>query len=75
VTWQDGASSSRSISASNAGLCADCVHARQITSDRASTFLQCQLSFTDSRFAKYPRLPVLTCDGYAKGPSKGAIQV
>jgi hypothetical protein len=36
-------------------------------SDRASTFLQCQLSFTDPRFEKYPRLPVLKCNGYRKG--------
>jgi hypothetical protein len=47
-----------------AGLCEDCQYARIIKSDRASTFLQCQLSFADPRFAKYPRLPVLTCSGY-----------
>jgi hypothetical protein len=50
----------------NQGLCADCVHARQIESDRGSTFLLCQLSFTDPRFEKYPRLPVLACSGYEK---------
>jgi hypothetical protein len=48
------------------GLCADCVHARTITSNKGSTFLQCRLSFTDSRFAKYPRLPVMSCQGYKK---------
>jgi hypothetical protein len=53
------------------GLCSDCAHARRMTSDRASTFLQCQLSFTDSRFEKYPQLPVLTCNGYAKQASNG----
>ena|SRR5215469_10810841 len=47
-----------------AGLCASCVHARIITSDRGSTFLLCQLSFTDPSFARYPRLPVLSCPGY-----------
>ncbi|MFZ0296436.1 MAG: hypothetical protein WAL52_22680 [Candidatus Sulfotelmatobacter sp.] len=52
-----------------AGLCKDCQHARIITSDRPSAFLQCQLSFTDSQFAKYPRLPVLTCSGYVKRTS------
>ena len=46
------------------GLCATCRHARVITSDRGSTFLLCQLSLTDPRFAKYPRLPVLQCEGY-----------
>jgi hypothetical protein len=50
------------------GLCGDCTHARRIRTDKGSAFLQCQLSFTDSRFVKYPRLPVLTCSGYEKRP-------
>jgi hypothetical protein len=50
----------------SAGLCADCVHARHIESDRNSVFILCNLSLTDSRFSKYPRLPVLTCEGYKK---------
>jgi hypothetical protein len=52
-----------------AGLCADCAHARRIASDRGSEFLQCQLSFTDTSFAKYPRLPVLMCSGYSPNVS------
>jgi hypothetical protein len=51
-----------------AGLCAYCVHARSIESDRKSTFILCNLSLTDPRFPKYPRLPVLSCDGYKKKP-------
>jgi len=50
------------------GLCADCIHARWIESDKGSRFLQCQLSFTDKSFEKYPRLPVLVCRGYEKKP-------
>jgi hypothetical protein len=46
------------------GLCRDCQHARPIESDRGSTFLMCKLSFEDSRFVKYPRLPVSVCSGY-----------
>jgi hypothetical protein len=46
------------------GLCRTCHHARRIESDRGSIFLMCQLSFEDSRFVKYPRLPVLACGGY-----------
>ena len=46
------------------GLCRNCQHARRIESDRGSLFLRCELSFEDSRFAKYPRLPVLVCRGY-----------
>jgi hypothetical protein len=46
------------------GLCEDCVHARRIASAKGSQFVLCELSLSDSRFAKYPRLPVLTCSGY-----------
>jgi hypothetical protein len=52
------------VGRADAGLCANCVNARQIESDRGSIFIMCQLSFQDSRFAKYPRLPVLSCSGY-----------
>jgi hypothetical protein len=46
------------------GLCSHCLHMREIHSDRGSTFYMCQLSATDPRFPKYPRLPVLQCLGY-----------
>jgi hypothetical protein len=49
-----------------AGLCADCAHARPIESSRGSSFLLCELSKSDPRFVKYPRLPVLRCSGYSK---------
>ncbi len=49
-----------------AGLCADCTHALHIESSRGSTFLFCQLSRSDPWFAKYPRLPMLSCPGYEK---------
>jgi hypothetical protein len=47
-----------------AGLCSDCSHAQRVASERGSQFILCRLSFTDSRFAKYPRLPILVCLGY-----------
>jgi len=53
----------------NPGLCDHCTHARRIESNRGSQFLLCQLAATDSRFAKYPRLPVLCCEGYEMGPT------
>ncbi len=56
---------------SNPGLCGDCQHARRIESDRGSVFFMCQLSFTESKFAKYPRLPVLECSGYLRREPKG----
>ncbi len=49
-----------------AGLCASCAHARRIESDRGSVFILCELSLADPRFPKYPRLPVLSCEGYKK---------
>ncbi len=39
---------------------------REIRNDRGSVFLMCLLSKTDPRFPKYPRLPVLRCEGYSK---------
>jgi hypothetical protein len=57
---------SQRLGANNHGLCGACVHARIIESDRGSAFVRCELSFTDMRFEKYPRLPVLRCTGYAK---------
>jgi hypothetical protein len=47
-----------------AGLCADCLFANVIRSDRGAVFYQCQKSFEDSRFPKYPRLPVSVCSKY-----------
>ena len=48
------------------GLCAVCVHGRRIVSAKASEFWRCAKSDTDPRFPKYPRLPVLACDGYER---------
>jgi hypothetical protein len=48
------------------GLCASCVHAREVVSSRGSTFTRCELSQTDERFPRYPRLPVVVCSGYEK---------
>ena len=57
----------------SAGLCERCVHARRVTSSRASVFYMCRLSATDPTFAKYPRLPVLHCSGFRDidGPIDG----
>jgi len=49
-----------------AGLCADCLYSRRIESAHGSVFILCNLSLTDPRYPKYPRLPVLSCDGYKK---------
>ena len=53
-----------SYDAETAGLCATCANMRRIVSDRGSVFYLCELSKTDARFVKYPRLPVVACEGY-----------
>jgi hypothetical protein len=51
-----------------AGLCADCVNAQKIRSDRGTKFILCRLSAKDPNFPKYPRLPVLKCAGFKPLP-------
>jgi hypothetical protein len=46
------------------GLCAICLHARRITSDRGSVFVMCDRARTNPAFPRYPRLPVLGCSGF-----------
>ena len=48
----------------HAGLCGHCGHAVIRPTRRGTVYLRCGLAQTDSRFAKYPRLPVSECDGY-----------
>ena len=48
------------------GLCDSCVHQKLIRNTRGSTFSLCELSKTDPRFPKYPRLPVVRCAGFEK---------
>jgi len=45
------------------GLCAGCRHVEMVRSAR-SIFYMCRRSFTDTRFPKYPALPVLRCVGF-----------
>jgi len=52
------------------GLCTDCVYARLIESSKGSVFVRCDLSFVDTRFTRYPTLPVRACDGYQERPSR-----
>jgi hypothetical protein len=46
------------------GLCPSCTHARRVESARGSAFLMCLRSQSDARYAKYPRLPVVSCPGF-----------
>ena len=53
------------------GLCASCARSEIIRSSRGSTFYRCRLSDTDSRFPKYPRLPVMDCPGWDETTNNG----
>lgn len=52
------------------GLCRRCVHVRIVRTPR-SIFWRCALAEVDARFERYPRLPVLSCDGFT--PAAGPI--
>lgn len=56
----------RTTGVNRGGLCEDCVFSRVIENAKGSRFYLCRLSETDSRFAKYPPLPVLSCAGYRR---------
>ncbi len=53
------------------GLCATCLHVRRVENRRGSVFLLCGRAATDTRFRKYPPLPVLACAGYRKDSGEG----
>jgi len=46
------------------GLCRSCRWVRPVTNRRGSTFFRCGRADTDSRFPRYPPLPMLECIGY-----------
>ena len=48
-----------------AGLCDSCRHQQVIRNTRGSEFSLCLRSRTEpERFERYPRLPVLRCEGF-----------
>jgi hypothetical protein len=46
------------------GLCGTCRYSRRIVTARDSVFRLCERSVTDSRYPRYPPLPVLRCAGF-----------
>ncbi|HXC46537.1 MAG TPA: hypothetical protein VNU24_08025 [Solirubrobacteraceae bacterium] len=50
----------------NVGLCDTCKYRRLVPNTRGSVFSLCLLSRSDSAYPRYPRLPVLECDGYER---------
>ncbi len=57
------------MSLSETGLCSVCVHARKIPAEKMSYYF-CDLSKENSKFRKYPALPVLRCEGFKPFQSK-----
>jgi len=55
-----------------AGLCDRCRQARIVTSARGSRFILCERSRWDARFPRYPRLPVLACEGFERRDDRAA---
>ena len=51
-------------------LCSTCKHVREVVAARGSRFVLCTLSQSDPSFPKYPRPPMLACQGYEAGESK-----
>lgn len=46
------------------GLCAACRHVRRTGNRRGSVFYLCGRASHDTRFARYPAIPVLRCIGF-----------
>jgi hypothetical protein len=46
------------------GRCADCRFGRRVRTARGAEFLMCRRSEGDPRYARYPRLPVIRCEGH-----------
>jgi hypothetical protein len=58
-----------------AGLCDRCRHQRVVRNTRGSSFSLCERHRTEpDLFAKYPRLPVLACDGFVPNGRKADAQ-
>jgi len=55
----------------SAGLCETCSNARVIVGQTGSKFYRCQLAASDRRYLKYPRIPVVRCDGFV---ARGALE-
>jgi hypothetical protein len=56
-----------------AGLCDSCRHQRLVRTTRGSEFSLCLRSRTEpERFMRYPRLPVVRCEGWEPGAADKA---
>jgi hypothetical protein len=51
------------------GLCDTCVHQQVVRNTRGSVFSLCVRSRSDPAYPRYPRVPVLACEGYERRPA------
>jgi len=55
------------------GLCDRCAHQRLVPTSRGSVFSLCERSRAEpQRYPRYPRLPVLRCDGFEPAAGRSA---
>jgi hypothetical protein len=60
---------SRRLASPPAGLCNTCVHQQVVRTTRGSVFSLCRRSRDDAEhFLRYPRLPVVRCEGWERTP-------
>lgn len=59
------------MSSLDPGLCLSCRHALIRPTKKGTTYLRCGLAATDHRFPRYPRLPVVSCVGFASPAATG----
>jgi len=52
------------------GLCRNCQFVRIVETTRGTAFYLCERSREDRRFAKYPTLPKVACEGYVPDPKQ-----
>jgi hypothetical protein len=50
----------------DAGLCTTCRFVRLVSSSRNVTYYRCGRSDDDPAYARFPRLPVVSCPGYQR---------
>ena len=56
-----------------AGLCDSCAHQQIVGNTRGSVFSLCRRSRTEpDRFPRYPRIPVVHCDGWEE---RGLVEI
>ncbi len=53
------------------GLCDRCAYQRRVGNTRGSSFSLCERSKTDTRYPKYPAVPVVECRGFAEAGEEG----